>query len=343
MKTVEFRDGKVVLIDQTLLPGELKFIQCEDIECVAEAIESLRVRGAPAIGVTAAFGLAMVALQSKGVPKEKALEAIEQAAERLKRTRPTAVNLFWAIERVMERARTAQDPVEAVEEEALRMYQEDLETNRKIGEHGADLLQDGDRILTHCNAGALATAGVYGTALAPVKVAKEQGKRVEVYADETRPLLQGARLTAFEMVQEDIPVTVLTDGMAAFAMKKEGITKVIVGADRIAANGDTANKIGTCGVAVLAKEFGVPFYVAAPLSTIDRATPTGEEIPIEFRDRGEMEFFNGKRVVPEGAEVLNPAFDVTPSKYIAGIITEKGVLRPPFEESIRKAFEGGNP
>jgi methylthioribose-1-phosphate isomerase len=343
MKTVEFRDGKVVLIDQTLLPGELKYIECTDVECIAEAIRSLRVRGAPAIGVTAALGVAMVALQSKGVPKEKVLETIEQAAEKLKETRPTAVNLFWAIERVLERARKAENPVEAVVKESLQMYQEDLETNRKIGEHGAALLEDGDRILTHCNAGALATAGVYGTALAPVKVAKEQGKKVEVYADETRPLLQGARLTAFEMVQEKIPVTVLTDGMAAFAMKNQGITKVIVGADRIAANGDAANKIGTYGVAILAKEHGIPFYVAAPLSTVDRDTPTGEEIPIEFRDGREIEFYNGKRVVPEGAEILNPAFDVTPSAYIAGIITEKGVLRPPFEESITKAFEGHKP
>jgi len=308
MKTVEFRDAEVVLIDQTLLPGELRFIRCRDIECVAEAIESLRVRGAPAIGVTAAFGLAMVALQNRGEAREKVLAALEAAAERLERTRPTAVNLFWAIERVMRRARTAQDPAEAAAEEADAMYREDLETNRKIGEHGAELLRDGDRILTHCNAGALATAGVYGTALAPVKVAREQGKRVEVYADETRPLLQGARLTAFEMVQEGIPVTVLTEGMAAFAMREEGITKVIVGADRIAANGDTANKIGTYGLAVLAREHGIPFYVAAPLSTIDRATPTGEEIPIEFRDRTEVEFFNGRRVVPEGAGVLNPAF-----------------------------------
>lgn len=338
MKTIEFKDDKIVLIDQTLLPGEFKYIECTDIECISEAIESLRVRGAPAIGIAAAFGLALIAVQNKGRSTEEVLDALDAAYERLWRTRPTAVNLFWALQRVMGRARASDDPAEAVLKEALTMYHEDIATNRKIGENGAELLESGDKVLTHCNAGALATAGEYGTALAPIKVAWEKGTKLEVFADETRPLMQGDRLTAFEMVQEGIPVTVLTDSMAAFAMKNNNITKVIVGADRIAANGDACNKIGTYGVAILAREHGIPFYVAAPLSTIDQDTPTGQDIPIEFRDTTEIEFFNDKRVVPEGAAILNPAFDVTPAEYIAGIITEKGILRPPFKENIEKAF-----
>lgn len=338
MKVIEFQDGKVVILDQTLLPLETKYIECEDIECVAEAIENLRVRGAPAIGVAAAFGMALTAVENAGRERSVVLDALSAAKARLKETRPTAVNLEWAVGRVFRKAEASEKPAEAALKEALRIYDGAVESDRQIGEHGAELIEDRDVILTHCNAGGLATCGI-GTALGMIKTAWRQGKKIEVFADETRPLLQGARLTAYELVNEEIPVTVITDSTAAFAMKNLGITKVIVGADRIAANGDTANKIGTYGVAVLAKEHGIPFYVAAPLSTIDVDTPTGSEIPIEFRSKDEIIFFNEKRVVADGAEVKSPAFDVTPHKYISGIITEKGVLKTPFEKSIKRAFE----
>ncbi len=337
MKVIEFKDGRVVLLDQTLLPLEIKYIECEDIECIAEAIENLRIRGAPAIGVAAAFGMALTAVKNAGKGNE-VLNALETTGIRLKQTRPTAVNLAWAVERVFRKAVASENPAEHALKEALRIYDEALESDRQIGEHGAELISGGDIILTHCNAGGLATCGI-GTALGVIKTAWRQGKRIEVFADETRPLLQGARLTTFELVQEGIPVTVITDSTAAFAMKNLGVTKVIVGADRIAANGDTANKIGTYGVAVLAKEHSIPFYVAAPLSTIDLGTPTGSEIPIEFRSKDEIVFFNGKRIVADGADVKGPAFDVTPQGYISGIITERGVLEPLFEKSIKQAFE----
>ncbi|MBI5253176.1 MAG: S-methyl-5-thioribose-1-phosphate isomerase [Euryarchaeota archaeon] len=338
MKTIEFKDGRVVLIDQTLLPLELKYIECDSAECIAEAVENLRIRGAPAIGVAAAFGLALTALQNSRESRERILSELEKSSERLKKTRPTAVNLFWALDRVMEKARNSNNVVEAVVKESLRIYREDIDTNEKIGEYGAALIEDGDVILTHCNAGALATAG-FGTALGVIRAAQQKGRKIKVFADETRPLLQGARLTAFELVQEGIPVTVITDSTAAFVMKNYGVTKIIVGADRIAANGDAANKIGTYGVAVLAKEHKIPFYVAAPLSTIDLGISSGEKIPIEFRNKKEIEFFNEKRTAASGAEILNPAFDVTPHKYITGIITEKGVLGAPFEKSIKRAFK----
>lgn len=338
MKAIEFKDGNVVLIDQTLLPLELKYVECDSVECIAEAVESLRIRGAPAIGVAAAFGLALTALQNSRESRERILSELEKSSGRLKKTRPTAVNLFWALDRVMEKARNSSNVAEAAVKEALRIYHEDIDTNKKIGECGATLIEDGDVILTHCNTGALATAG-FGTALGVIRTAQQKGKKIKIFADETRPMLQGARLTAFELVQEGIPVTVITDSTAAFVMKNYGITKIIVGADRIAANGDAANKIGTYGVAVLAKEHKIPFYVAAPLSTIDLSISSGKEIPIEFRNKKEIEFFSEKRVVADGAEILNPAFDVTPHKYITGIITEKGVLRAPFEKSIKKAFK----
>ena len=338
MKVIEFKDDRVILLDQTLLPLEVKYIECEDIECIAEAIENLRIRGAPAIGVAAAFGMALTAVKNAGKDRSEVLDALETTKVRLKGTRPTAVNLAWAVERVFQKAVASKNPAEHTLKEALRIYDEAIESDRRIGEHGAELVKDGDILLTHCNAGGLATCGI-GTALGVIKTAWRQGKQIEVFADETRPLLQGARLTAFELVTEGIPVTVITDSMAAFAMKNLEITKVIVGADRIAANGDTANKIGTYGVAVLAKEHGIPFYVAAPLSTIDRSTQTGSKIPIEFRSKDEMVFFNGRRIVADGADIKNPAFDVTPHKYISGIITERGVLEPPFEKSIDWAFE----
>jgi methylthioribose-1-phosphate isomerase len=338
MKVIEFQDGRVVILDQTLLPLETKYIECEDIECVAEAIKNLRIRGAPAIGAAAAFGMALTGVKNAGKSRSEVLEALANTKERLKETRPTAVNLAWAAERVFKNANESEKPDEAALKEALRIYDEAVESDRMIGEYGAELIEEGDVILTHCNAGGLATCGI-GTALGMIKTAWQKGKKIEVLADETRPLLQGGRLTAYELVNEGIPVSVITDNAAAFAMKNLGITKVVVGADRIAANGDTANKIGTYGVAVLAKEHGIPFYVAAPLSTIDRGTPTGSEIPIEFRSADEVIFFNEKRVVADGAGIKSPAFDVTPHKYIKGIVTEKGVLKTPFEESIKRAFE----
>ncbi len=338
MKPVRFEGDKVVLLDQTLLPTEVKYIECVDVEQLAQAIEELKVRGAPAIGVAAAFGLAMVAVRNSGKDPKQVLEALEKAKARLAKTRPTAVNLFWALERVMAKARSAKNPGEAALKEALRIYEENLGSDKKIGEHGASVIEDGDIVLTHCNTGTLATAG-YGTALGVVKTAWAMGKKIRVFSDETRPLLQGSRLTTFELVDAGIPVTVIVDGSAGLIMRKHGVTKVIVGADRIASNGDTANKIGTYTLAVLAKEHGIPFYVAAPLSTIDRSIASGEDIPLEYRGDKEIEFMQGKRVVAGGARVLNPAFDVTPHEYITGIITEKGILRPTYTESIKKAFE----
>ncbi len=338
MKTVDYKDQKVILIDQTLLPSKLKYVECDSVECVAEAIKSLRVRGAPAIGVTAALALAMVAEKNRGEDREDVLKELESAKELLAKTRPTAVNLFWALGRVTNAAHGSDDPSTAAYNEALKVWEEDIELNKKLEKNGASLIRDGDIILTHCNAGSLATSG-FGTALGVIKEAHRQGKDLKVFADETRPLLQGARLTAFEMVNTGIPVTVITDSMAAFVMKNQNVNKVIVGADRIAGNGDTANKIGTYGLAVLAKEHGIPFYVAAPLSTIDISIKNGNEIPIEYRDEDEIRYFNKKLIVTEDAEVLNPAFDVTPSQYISGIITETGVLKPPYEDSIKKAFQ----
>ena len=338
MKTIELKDEKVLMIDQTLLPREVKLIECHDTECIAEAIENLRIRGAPALGVAAAFALAQTALKYANSPREAVLAELEKTYRRIKATRPTAVNLHLALERVIGRARESKRPAEAAFKEALRIYDEDFEANRKLGEYGAELLEDGDIVLTHCNTGALATAS-YGTALGVIITAWRQGKKLRVFADETRPLLQGARLTAWELVQEGVPVTVIPDSSAGYVMRTQGVNRIIVGADRIAANGDTANKIGTYSLAILAKEHGIPFYIAAPLSTIDLNTPAGEDIPVEYRKRDEVEFFNGQRIVPREADILNPAFDVTPAKYISGIITEAGVLTPPYEKSILRAFE----
>jgi methylthioribose-1-phosphate isomerase len=337
MKAVDFRDGKVILLDQTKLPLKVRYIECEDLECIAEAIRKLRVRGAPALGVTAAFAIALTALEHVDEDKDKVLKELEEARGFISKTRPTAVNLFWAMDRVLAKAKASNKPWEAAVKEALRIYEENKSGEEKMAEYGSRLIEDGDVILTHCNAGALATAG-YGTALGVIRAAWRKGRKIRVIADETRPLLQGARLTAFEMMQEGIPVTVIPDSAAAFAMKRHGVTKVIVGADRIAANGDVANKIGTYAVAVLAKEHRIPFYVAAPTSTIDPNIKTGDEIPIEYRDGREVAFIAGQRFVPNGAETLNPAFDVTPNEYISGIITEKGILRPPYLESIEEAF-----
>ncbi|MDP6459202.1 MAG: S-methyl-5-thioribose-1-phosphate isomerase, partial [Candidatus Hydrothermarchaeota archaeon] len=317
---------------------KVKYIECEDLDCIAEAIKKLGVRGAPALGVTAAFALAMTAVQHADEGRDKLIEKLDEAREYISKTRPTAVNLFWAMERIMDKARSSNRPGEVAIREALRIYQENKDGEVSMGAYGSQLIEDGDVILTHCNAGSLATAGI-GTALGVIKTAWRDGKKIKVIADETRPLLQGARLTAFEMVEEGIPVTVIPDNTAAFVMRNHGITKVIVGADRIAANGDTANKIGTYGVAILAKEHGIPFYVAAPMSTIDPRLPRGKDIPIECRDGREIVFIAGGRFVPDGAETLNPAFDVTPREYISGIITEKGILRSPYKKSIEKALK----
>jgi methylthioribose-1-phosphate isomerase len=333
MKTIALKEDKVVLLDQTLLPSQIRYVECLDVECLAQAIESLKVRGAPALGVAAAFGIALAAVRSGGKPKEVVLKNLESAYARLKATRPTAVNLFWAMDRVMAKARASVDPASSAIEEAKRIFQEDIEMNKRLERVGAKIIGDGDIILTHCNAGSLATSG-YGTALGVIKEAFRRGKRVSVFADETRPLLQGSRLTAFEMVDEGIPVTVIADNMAGFVMKHKGVSKVIVGADRIALNGDVANKIGTYQLAVLAKEHDIPFYVAAPTSTIDPVASSGSDIEIELRDRREIEFFNEKRIVPKEADVLNPAFDVTPARYVSGIITEVGILRPPLTPTL---------
>ncbi len=338
MKVIELRDDYIELIDQTKLPEALEYLKCHDIECLAKAIKNLSIRGAPALGVAAAFGLALVA--KKNIDKEynEVLRELEKAGNILKSTRPTAVNLFWAVDRILKKAKKSNNPAKTAIEEANKIYEENKEVDRMIAIEGAKIIENGDIIITHCNTGILATAGYYGTALGVIIQAFKEGKDIKVFADETRPLLQGARLTSFELVYHKIPVYVIPDGASGFIMKKYGVTKAIVGADRIASNGDTANKIGTYNLAIVSKEHNVEFYVAAPLSTIDLKISSGEEIPIEFRSREEIEFFNGKRIVAEGADIINPAFDVTPNKYIDGIITEKGILRRPYEKSIKEAF-----
>ncbi len=328
-------------LDQTRLPLVEEYVRLESVEAVAEAIERLVVRGAPLIGVSAAYGMALSAHVNRG--RADYLEAVRQDRARLQRTRPTAVNLFWALDRALLEIESAYraEGADAAAKTALalaeRMKREDVEINRRMGAFGEKLIADGDGILTHCNAGALATAG-HGTALGVIRSAAEAGKRVHVYADETRPLLQGARLTAWELQKDGIPVTIQSDGMAAVLMASGRIRKVIVGADRIARNGDTANKVGTYGVAVLAKAHGIPFYVAAPRSTIDISIESGVSIPIEMRDPCEMRFFQGIASAPGDVDAFNPAFDVTPAAYIAGIITEVGILAPPFGASIAAAM-----
>ena len=337
--TVAWRNNRVVLLDQTALPHTVLFLEFEDHREVAQAIKDMKVRGAPAIGVTAALGIALGA-QSLPEEPEAFLQGLEEIAQVFAATRPTAVNLFWAIERMKAAARKAvQTPGVSVRgrlvEEALHILEEDIATNRRIGENGAALLADGWTVLTHCNAGALACAG-YGTALGVIRAAVEQGKRISVLADETRPRLQGASLTAWELSQDGIPVTVITDSMAASLMKAGRVQCAVVGADRIAANGDVANKIGTYSVAVCCKHHGIPFYVAAPMSTVDFNTPNGEAIPIEHRSPEEVTLVGCTRIVAEGVPVLNPAFDVTPADLVTAIITERGVARPPYKESLAR-------
>jgi methylthioribose-1-phosphate isomerase len=340
-ETIAFRDGRVVIIDQTLLPNEERYIDIESLDAMWEAIRVLRVRGAPAIGVAAAFGLWLGVRGSSASDWEGFRADLAKADGHLRTSRPTAVNLFWALDRMMETAEAARElPVERLKEhllaEARAIRDEDEAMCRRIGELGQELLPEGARVLTHCNAGGLATAR-YGTALAPVFVAHERGRKVSVFADETRPLLQGARLTAWELMRAGIDVTVICDNMAASVLRSGKIDLVIVGADRIAANGDAANKIGTYGVALAAKAHDIPFYVAAPTSTVDLSLATGEEIPIEERPAHEIAEGFGRRTAPEGVKVFNPAFDVTPADLIAGIITEHGICRAPYGDSLAEA------
>src|SRR5436190_23816913 len=332
VETIQWTDDGVVMIDQTRLPREEVYVTCRTYEEVAEAIRAMVIRGAPAIGVAAAMGVALGVLRSA--------DPIEQICDTLARTRPTAVNLFWAIDRMKKLYESAQGrPIEEIRarlvDEARRIKLEDIAINEAIGRHGAELVPDGKTVLTHCNAGALATAG-YGTALGVVRAAVAAGKRVDVFAGETRPFLQGARLTVWELQQVHIPATLITDNMAGHFLKSGRIGCVVVGADRIAANGDVANKVGTYSVAVLAKENGVPFYVAAPISTLDLTLASGDEIPIEQRAASEVTHVFGVAVAPEGARVENPAFDVTPNRYVSAIITERGVARAPYGDSLRR-------
>jgi methylthioribose-1-phosphate isomerase len=339
-RTIQWTGDSLLLLDQRVLPGKEAVLRYSDASGVAEAIRTMVVRGAPAIGVTAAFGLVLAVASARG-GKRPWRTGFDAAAKELGETRPTAVNLFWAIERMRRAASALPDDAEAamrlLEKEAVAIYEEDLSANRAMGAHGARLLPDGASVLTHCNAGALATAG-YGTALGVIRAAVDSGKRIHVYVDETRPFLQGARLTAWELMKDRIPCTLITDNMAAKLLGDGKIQAAIVGADRIARNGDVANKIGTYGVAVLCRAHKVPFYVAAPCSTIDTGVRTGKGIPIEERDANEVTHLMGKRIAPEGVHVFNPSFDVTPARYVTAIVTEKGVLHPPLSRAIRDLF-----
>jgi len=341
IKTVEWTNEGVRMLDQRLLPNEEKYLTLRSYEEVADAIKKMVVRGAPAIGVSAAMGLALGASQSVGTSVADLEYDFDFMCKVMAATRPTAVNLFWAIERMrraLAKAKTETSDVEQVKQrlvdQALAIFQEDIESNRALGRFGAELIPDGATVLTHCNAGALATAGDYGTALGVIRGAIDAGKRVAVIADETRPFLQGSRLTAWELSKDNIPVTIITDNMAGHVMKQGKVDCVIVGADRIAGNGDTANKIGTYMVAVLAHQHQIPFYVAAPISTIDLAIASGEGIPIEERDAKEVTHVRDHRLAPEGVNVQNFAFDVTPNELIAAIITDRGVARSPYGESL---------
>ena len=344
--TLRWTDEGVALLDQRRLPTEETYLLLQDVESVAVAIEDLAVRGAPAIACAAGLGVALAAVRSDATDVPTLVADVERACEPLARTRPTAVNLFWAIRRM--RARLAEvaaaaDPGDpdavrdALREEALAILHEDVQTNRALGAVGVEIVPDvptGATVLTHCNAGALATAG-HGTALGVVRSVVETGRKIRVVAGETRPFLQGSRLTAWELVQDHIPVTVVTDGMAGHLMSQGEIDVVIVGADRIAANGDVANKIGTYSLAVLAREHQIPFYVAAPLSTVDLETENGAAIPIEERSAEEVVVLNGQALAPSGAQARHPAFDVTPARLVTGIVTERGIARPPYGQSLR--------
>jgi methylthioribose-1-phosphate isomerase len=346
LPTIEWNADGVVMIDQRKLPASEIYVTCKTANDVAKAIKTMVIRGAPAIGVAAAMGIALGMRRSSATGTRAFTTEFQRTCDLMAGTRPTAVNLFWAIERMKKTfAEAAQggasvdDLKQRLEAEARAIHDEDVQSCKAMGAHGATLVPESARILTHCNAGALATAG-YGTALGVIRAAVEAGKTVTVLADETRPFLQGARLTAWELVKDGIDTTVITDNMAASMMRLGDIDLVVVGADRIAANGDVANKIGTYGVAVLAREHGLPFYVAAPLSTIDLDTPDGSRIPIEERNPKEVTHVGASRLTPEGARIRNPAFDVTPAKFVTAIITERGIARPPYTESLAQIVGG---
>jgi len=340
INTLEWTDSGVRFIDQTKLPTEESYVTCTTCEQVANAIRTMIVRGAPAIGVATAMGIALGVQNSKAETVGELKRDFDRCCELIRQTRPTAVNLFWAIRRMQEkfeslRIRPIPQIKQALVEEAKRMHAEDIAANQAMGRLGATLMPSSGGVLTHCNAGALATCG-YGTALGVIRAAVEQGKKIHVYADETRPFLQGSRLTAWELVKDGIPTTVISDNMAGTMMKQGKIGAIVVGADRIAANGDVANKVGTYTVAILAKEHKIPFYVAAPFSTIDLNTPDGSKIPIEQRNKEEVTHIAGKQIAPQGVQVENPAFDVTPAEYVTAIVTERGIARAPYAESLAK-------
>jgi methylthioribose-1-phosphate isomerase len=345
LPTIDWQGDVVVMVDQRKLPAQEVYVRCRTAQEVARAIRTMVIRGAPAIGVAAAMGIALGMRKSSAKGTRQFAVEFQKTCDMMASTRPTAVNLFWAIERMKrtfaegaQAGESANELADRLEREARAIHDEDVASCRAMGSFGAAVVPDGARVLTHCNAGALATAG-YGSALGVVRAAVEQGKRIAVIADETRPFLQGARLTAWELVRDGISTTVITESMAGPLMRAGDIDLVVVGADRIAANGDTANKIGTYTVAVLAHEHKIPFFVAAPLSTIDLSTPDGDQIPIEERDQREITHLGSARLTPEGVKIRNPAFDVTPHRYIAGIITEKGIFQPPYAESLKRAFE----
>jgi len=344
LPTIDLQDDAIIMVDQRKLPAQEIYVRCRTAPEVAKAIRTMVIRGAPAIGVAAAYGIALGMKRSTAKGTRQFAVDFQKTCDLMAATRPTAVNLFWAIDRMKrtfaEGAQAGESTEELVlrlEREAKAIHDEDVANCRTMGGYGAQVVPDGARVLTHCNAGALATAG-YGSALGVIRAAVEQGKRIAVFADETRPFLQGARLTAWELVRDGINTTVITESMAGPLMRGGEIDLVVVGADRIAANGDTANKIGTYTVAVMAKEHNVPFYVAAPLSTIDLSTPDGDHIPIEERDQREVSHLGASQLTPVGAHIRNPAFDITPHRYITGIITERGILHPPCAESLKQAF-----
>lgn len=350
VNTLEWRPASatqpeaLLLINQLLLPHHFEMVVCQTYQEVGEAIRQMQVRGAPAIGVSAGYAMALAARRSTATAPARLLEELDTALQFLAATRPTAVNLAWALRRSQAKAVELAAAGAGVDEIgqhlldlAIHLHEADVTANRQMGQYGATLIKDGDNVLTHCNAGALATAG-YGTALGVIRAAHEAGKHIHVWVDETRPYLQGARLTAWELQQEGIPLTLITDNMAGHLMQRGKVQFIVTGADRIAANGDTANKIGTYTLAVLAHEHNLPFYIAAPLSTIDTSLPDGSAIPIEERSADEVTFIGGKRIAPEGVEAAHPAFDVTPARYIQGIITERGIARPPYFDSIKALF-----
>lgn len=344
MRTIEWDQGTVRMIDQRCLPAELVILELADYRDVARAVREMAIRGAPAIGAAAAFGLALGARQSQARDREALLAELDEVAETLRQTRPTAVNLFWALDRLLTRAhdpalQTPAEIVAALEAEAQALADEDVAINRRMGAHGAQVISDGDNILTHCNTGSLATVD-FGTALGVIRAAWEQGKRVHVWVDETRPRLQGARLTAWELMRDGIPMTLIADNAAGHLMRSGQVDVVLFGADRVAANGDVANKIGSYKLAVLARENGIPCYSVVPTSTIDLSLPDGDAIPIEERDPEEVTVIGGVRIAPQNVPVYNPAFDVTPHRYLTGIITENGIVYPPFERNLRRVVGG---